>query len=67
MVAFALKRVDAAQAESEEAVEAAQTSQEQFHGETIGTSNIATVLILVFVLFGVVGLIVLFFVKSSIR
>lgn len=61
MMALVLKRVDAVPSE------AAQTSQEQLQGRTSSTSNIATALILVLVLVGVVGVIVLFFVKSSIR
>jgi hypothetical protein len=45
----------------------AQTQQEQSQGRISGTSNIATTLILILVLVGIVGLIVIFFVKARIR
>ncbi len=55
------ERVDAAPSE------AAPASQEQFQDRISGTSNIATALILVLALAGIVGAIVFFLVKSSIR
>jgi hypothetical protein len=45
----------------------AQIPQEQSQDRIDGTSDIATTLILVLVLVGIVGLIVVFFVKSNIR
>jgi hypothetical protein len=61
MMALVLKRVDAVPSEVVPA------SQEQLQDRVSGTSNIATALILVLALAGVVGGIVFFLVKSSIR
>jgi len=61
MMVLVLKRVDTVPSE------AAQTSQEQFQDRISGTGSMATLLILVLVLVGVVGGIVFFLVKSSMR
>ena len=47
--------------------ETAQVPQEQPQDRTEGTSDITTTLILVLILLGIVGLVAIFFVKSSIR
>jgi hypothetical protein len=60
-MALVLKRVVTASSEPASVV------QEQFQERTSGTSSIATALILILVLAGVVGGIVFFLVKSSIR
>jgi hypothetical protein len=60
-MALALKRVVAAVSEP------APASAEQLQGQTSGTSRIATALILVLVLAGVVAAVVFFLVRSSIR
>ena len=61
IMAFVLKRIDAVPSQT------AQALQEQSQDRISGTSNIATTLIIILVLVGIVGLIVIFFVKSSIR
>lgn len=48
-------------------VQKAEDSQEQFQDRISGTGSMAMVLILIIILVGVVGVIVLFFVKASIR
>jgi hypothetical protein len=60
-MAIVLKRINPIQAET------VQAPQEQLQARTSGTGNIATVLILILALAGVVGAIVFFLVKSSIR
>jgi hypothetical protein len=61
MRAIVLKRVDPVPSET------APASQEQLQDQASGTGNIATALILILALAGVVGAIVFFLVKSSIR
>jgi hypothetical protein len=61
MIAVVLKRIAAAPSE------AATIAREQLQGQTSRTSNIATALILILALAGLVGGIVFFLVRSSIR
>ena len=61
IMALVLKRIGAVTGQT------AQTLQEQSQDRISGASSIATTLIIILVLVGIVGLIVIFFVKSSIR
>jgi hypothetical protein len=61
MMELVLKRIDAVPSQAD------QSAQEQLQGRTSGTGNIAITLILILVLVGVIGLIIVFFVKASIR